>query len=32
MSEYITKNFTMDELTNSDTAKRLGLNNIPNEI
>lgn len=28
----ITKNFTLDELTDSATAKRLGLDNTPNEV
>lgn len=32
MSEYITKNFTYDELTASSTAKRLGLDNTPSEF
>jgi len=31
MSEYITKNFTYDELTGSTVAKRLGLDNAPDE-
>lgn len=26
----LTKNFTLEELTNSSTAKRLGIDNIPN--
>ena len=29
--EQFTKNFTYDELINSTTAKRLGLDNTPNE-
>lgn len=29
--ENITKNFTFEELTNSATAKRLGIDNTPNE-
>lgn len=32
MSEYITKNFTYDELTGSTVAKRLGLDNTPSEV
>ena len=30
--EQFTKNFNYDELINSTTAKRLGLDNTPNEI
>lgn len=31
MAEQFTKNFSFDELINSATAKRLGLDNTPNE-
>lgn len=32
MSEQFTKNFSYDELVASSTAKRLGLDNTPNEV
>jgi hypothetical protein len=31
METQLTKNFTLGELTNSITAKKLGIKNIPNE-
>lgn len=31
MSSYLSKNFTLEELSKSDTAIRLGIDNIPTE-